>query len=801
MNWEETEMRMKKAICHGFVCLLLAVILIAGIVVPSSAATMTADDLKLQVRQTYLEAKEWSKLDSFSYLCGSFVAHQLYVLGINKAVSDGQCNGCNQFEKYCNRSTSSGGYQITAYDSDDYTLESVLNKLSSNGKKDVFNILVGFDRFTSSSEEGKENEKYGHVVFIHGIVGGKVYYVECFSVGGNKSGTVLEASLSTFCSRYTPSRWTFDGVINFTLDGKPTPVENYDDGVYIRKSNTPADMAKGDSFDIKGMVYSRKNELQSVTAAVYDSTGKAVLKKTVSLERKFFNLSRISSNLDFSTLPKGTYTYAVTANNGKTIRDVKAVDFNVGAVSTAEDTVTLDNGAAPTVLAIGQDYAPTGILNSTVTNIISMSLKLYNASGAKIAEISAYPRAKTYDVSNLNVGDMFTSLTPGVYTYRIAAKNAVGTQVPLLKEFTVMNKPTVTNPADQSIAEGQTATFSVTATDAESYRWYYSADNCLTWTAVTAASGKTATYSLTAAARHNGYRYRCVVTNKAGSVSSGVASLTVNCKPVITTQPTNKTVDVGSTAQFKVVATGATSYQWYYRTSSTGSWTAVSASSGKTSTYSLTAQERHNGYQYRCKVTNGIGSVYTDTVTLTVNGKPVITTQPMNKTVTAGSKATFKVVATGATSYQWYYRTSSTGSWTAVSAASGKTSTYSLTVAARHNGYQYRCLMKNAAGSVYSNVVTLTVNSGPVITTQPTSKTVTAGNKATFKVVATGAESYQWYYRTSSSGSWTAVSAASGKTATYSLTAAARHSGYQYRCEVKNAVGAVYTSIVTLTVE
>ncbi|MBE6990653.1 MAG: hypothetical protein E7426_07925 [Ruminococcaceae bacterium] len=61
--------------------------------------------------------------------------------------------------------------------------------------------------------------------------------------------------------------------------------------------------------------------------------------------------------------------------------------------------------------------------------------------------------------------------------------------------------------------------------------------------------------------------------------------------------------------------------------------------------------------------------------------------------------------------------------------------------------------------------------------------------------------SYQWYYRTSSTGTWTAVSAASGKTATYSLTTATRHNGYQYRCKVSNAAGYVYTGIRTLTVK
>ena len=155
--------------------------------------------------------------------------------------------------------------------------------------------------------------------------------------------------------------------------------------------------------------------------------------------------------------------------------------------------------------------------------------------------------------------------------------------------------------------------------------------------------------------------------------------------------------------------------------------------------------------------------------------------------------------ATGAKSYQWYYRTSATDTWKAVSVASGKTANYSLTAAVKHDGYQYRCLVKNAVSSVYSKTVTLTVN--PKITTQPASKSVTAGTTVTFTVKATGAKSYQWYYRTSAAGTWKAVSAASGTTASYSLKTAARHNGYQYRCVITNVVGTATTKTVTLTVK
>ena len=267
---------------------------------------------------------------------------------------------------------------------------------------------------------------------------------------------------------------------------------------------------------------------------------------------------------------------------------------------------------------------------------------------------------------------------------------------------------------------------------------------------------------------------------------------------MITGQPKSVTVAQGNTATFKVTALNATSYKWYYRVPFSGSWTEVKNNGGK-AVYSLTAQQRHNGYQYRCEVKNTTSRVFSNIVTLTVISPPTITTQPSSIRVNVGSKATMRVTAQGAQGYQWYYRKPDESKWNQVS-VNGTSAIYSLTAAARHNGYKYRCKVSNSSGYVYTNIVTLTVISGkPTITDQPSNIVVYIGNKAVFKVVASGAKSYQWYYRTSSSGSWKTVKN-NGTSATYSLMAAERHNGYQYRCKVMNSSGYVYSKIVTLQV-
>ena len=223
-----------------------------------------------------------------------------------------------------------------------------------------------------------------------------------------------------------------------------------------------------------------------------------------------------------------------------------------------------------------------------------------------------------------------------------------------------------------------------------------------------AASAKTAKYVLSAKVKHHGYQYRCRIKDAAGNT---VYTNVVNLKVLgIKTQPTNKTVVSGKTAKFTVSATGSNiTYQWQYRTSSSGSWKNTSATGNKTKTLSIAATAAKHGYQYRCKITDSAGNViYTNTVNLYVLG---IKTQPASKTVTAGATAKFTVKATGnGLTYQWQYRTSSSGSWKNTSATGSKTKTLSVSATTSKNGYQYRCKITDSAGNViYTNAAKLTV--------------------------------------------------------------------------------------------
>ncbi len=373
-----------------------------------------------------------------------------------------------------------------------------------------------------------------------------------------------------------------------------------------------------------------------------------------------------------------------------------------------------------------------------------------------------------------------------------------------------VNKPSITEqPKSVTVQEGEKAVFTVEAKGLGlSYQWQYRTSSSGTWrnTTLSGSSYKTATLTIPGTLSRSGYQYRCKVTNSGGSVNSSAATLTVKPKaPAIETQPVSATVQEGGTATFTVKAGGTgLSYQWQYRTSSSGSWKNATAEGNKTATLKVPATAGRSGNQYRCHITNAGGTVNSKAVTLTVTlNKPAITTQPKSVSAAAGNTVSFTVKASGsALSYQWQWRASSGGSWKDSTLEGCKTATLKVKATEARSGYQYRCVVKNSAGSVNSSAATLTVTQNkPSITAQPKSVSAAVGSTVSFTVKASGAGlSYQWQYRTSSTGTWSNSGLTGNKTATLKVEAKESRSGYQYRCVVKNSAGSVRSSAATLTV-
>ncbi len=337
-----------------------------------------------------------------------------------------------------------------------------------------------------------------------------------------------------------------------------------------------------------------------------------------------------------------------------------------------------------------------------------------------------------------------------------------------------------TQPANQTVLVGATATFSVTATGTTlAYQWQ---KNGVDIVGATLASYTTPATVYT----DNSAIYRVVITNATGGTTSNSATLTVNASPTITTNPSSQTVSDGATATFNVVATGTAplAYQW----KKNGANIAGATNASYTTPALVLADD---GATFSVYVSNAFGNVTSSSATLTVApNSPAITTQPLNTTVLMGATATFTVVATGTTplAYQWKKNGAD------IVGATNASYTTPVTIAA-DNGAAFSVVITNIASSVTSNSATLTVNIPPSITTQPINQSIYEREGVTFTVVVAGTAplAYQWKKN--------GVNIAGATSASYNIPATVLvDNGATFSVYVSNAYGNVTSSSATMEV-
>ncbi len=292
--------------------------------------------------------------------------------------------------------------------------------------------------------------------------------------------------------------------------------------------------------------------------------------------------------------------------------------------------------------------------------------------------------------------------------------------------------PVITvQPQSQDVPLLGIVTFSVTASSGTTmtYQWFKDG--------VAIAAATSSSYTILTLLGSDSGTFAVKVTNAGGSVMSANAYLNIVPPPTITAQPQSQAVTQGQNVSFSVVVSGSgsISYQWYFNGASLGG-------AAKGPAYSVNNVLTANAGNYTVVVGNSTGSATSAVATLTVLVPPAIQTQPNNQTVRQDQNASFSVAASGSApfSYQWKFN------GTNVSGATDASLT--LTNVQTSQSGDYTVVVTNPAGSVTSQVATLTVNLPPTITAQPQSQMVTQGQNVSFSVMASGSGplSYQWYF-------------------------------------------------------
>lgn len=198
----------------GIAFLLCFLLIVAAFPLPVSAVTVSAvtqeeiDEVYNEIARGYRRALYSCGKESLVGYCGLMAGWQLYFMGINKEVIAN--NGNYQYDAYLDKEQTTGGYPVKVYSAEDYTLSEALYAMTDNGKRNVYNMLVGFQRTNTAA-----GSLYGHAVVVYAILDGMVYFTEGFQTSlGAYPGAPIAVSIDRFAAFY--DEWTtFEGIILF----------------------------------------------------------------------------------------------------------------------------------------------------------------------------------------------------------------------------------------------------------------------------------------------------------------------------------------------------------------------------------------------------------------------------------------------------------------------------------------------------------------------------------------------------------------------------------------------------------
>ncbi|HEY4414131.1 MAG TPA: immunoglobulin domain-containing protein [Verrucomicrobiae bacterium] len=397
--------------------------------------------------------------------------------------------------------------------------------------------------------------------------------------------------------------------------------------------------------------------------------------------------------------------YAVYMNMGTTLGNAAPFQLKKWSItgagnllSTSGNWLNLANGATSGNHGFdsGTQYTFTMTFTRNATNGLDISVTLtggtYNNSGTgTIAYTDGTPGTFSFDTF---------ALRPSASTTTAAQFDMSRFKVELLSANTA---PSISaDPQDQMVYVGQSASFSVLAagTPPLSYQWYRNPG-----TPVLLPGATNATVTLTNVQAADADGYFSVVTNFYGTVTSAVATLTVNIPnpPSILTQPQDQYISPGDSATFSVVAGGSEplSYQWYYNTNTL-------LANATDSTLTITNVQAGAAGSYSVMVSNLAGTMTSPNAFLTINLTPVapnFIAQPVSQTALTGGTVTFtaQVNGTAPITYQW----NKNGVLIPGATAASLTLT---NVQVTDSGSSYTVTASNSVTRVTSSVAVLTVS-------------------------------------------------------------------------------------------
>jgi pectin methylesterase-like acyl-CoA thioesterase len=311
--------------------------------------------------------------------------------------------------------------------------------------------------------------------------------------------------------------------------------------------------------------------------------------------------------------------------------------FNFGLTNvpaTAPGAYLVNNGVtidlylpvspAPVITTQPQPFSgnlgDTATLSVTNTGDAPFSYQWYYTNGVSSEILTNGPGpsgSSTISGSTNNVLTITSGQTGDNGGYFVVITNIYGAVTSSIVQVTFSTgctPPIITGPNNQTVIQGNNATFSTTvaANPAASIRWQRNG------TDITGATINTLVVTNVQYPADDGAQFYIIATNPCGVVTNS-AFLTVIVPPCITAQPVSLVVTNTQAASFTVAAScgvPAPTYQWYKNNSAISTGVNPTATSA---TLSIASASPSDDGSYYVQVSNAAGVTNSVTVTLTVN--------------------------------------------------------------------------------------------------------------------------------------------------------------------------------------
>ncbi|MBQ4612107.1 MAG: SGNH/GDSL hydrolase family protein [Clostridia bacterium] len=427
----------------------------------------------------------------------------------------------------------------------------------------------------------------------------------------------------------------------------------------------------------------------------------SVIAEGIGLKYQWYVKNPGASAFTKSSITIDTYTFQLSeANDG---RQIYCVITDVAGNSVKSDTVTFSTSDLAITKQPDNVFGGFGMTLRTSVAAAGEELKyqwyVKDPGASAFVKASAVTETYVFELDEASNGRQVYCVVTDKYGTSVQSEIAT---------FSTSGLAITEQPSDTVGGIGSTVRTSIVADGEElKYQWYVKNPGAADFVK---ASAITDTYVFQLTEANNGRQVYCVVTDKYGTfVQSEIATFSLTA-PVIVQQPVGGIAMIDEQLRTTVVAEGeGLKYQWYVKNPGAADF---SKSSFAAATYIFEMNAASDGRQIYCVVTDKFGtSVTSEIATFYRKYTAEIATQPTNLIGYIDETVSTTVAAKGdGLVYQWYVKAAGAEEFVL---ADVEGDTFSLELAAEHDGYQFYCVVTDELGYVdTSDVATVTVYAG-----------------------------------------------------------------------------------------